>query len=138
LHMIRRQKTRASRMQGIRKGFTLVELLVVVVVLGVLSGFALASFKDNVGAGQEASVRNDVKNGATAAFNYYYKNATVFTGLTVAGTSWVASPGNVIGYATVTAADVQVQASNVQANRRCTQTVGATSGAMACSDGVYP
>jgi prepilin-type N-terminal cleavage/methylation domain-containing protein len=128
---------RAHSVPKRRSGFTLVELLVVVVVLGILSAFALAGFKDNIGAGQEASVRNDVKNGTTAAMNYYYKNNNAYTGLTVALTTWAASPGNVVKFATVTAGTVIVQASNVQANRRCAQTVGSTPVALFCDDGVY-
>ncbi|HMB84693.1 MAG TPA: prepilin-type N-terminal cleavage/methylation domain-containing protein, partial [Terriglobales bacterium] len=49
-------------MRAIRKGFTLIEVLVVIVVLGILSGIAIAKFVNTKEAAYIASMKADLRN----------------------------------------------------------------------------
>jgi prepilin-type N-terminal cleavage/methylation domain-containing protein len=53
-----------------RRGFTLVELLVVMIVLGVLSGIALLKYIDLRNTARAAEVAGDFRSITVAAYNY--------------------------------------------------------------------
>jgi prepilin-type N-terminal cleavage/methylation domain-containing protein len=55
-----------------RAGFTLVELLVVVVVLGILAAMAIPKFKNTKGKANAAALRTDLRNLATAEESFFY------------------------------------------------------------------
>jgi prepilin-type N-terminal cleavage/methylation domain-containing protein len=57
-------------MRAYRKGFTLIEVLVVLVVLGILSGIAIARFVTTKEAAYEASMKADLRNFALYEQNY--------------------------------------------------------------------
>ncbi|HCU12133.1 MAG TPA: pilus assembly protein [Gemmatimonadetes bacterium] len=57
-------------MRVIRKGFTLIEVLVVLVVLGILSGIAIAKFVTTKEAAYLASMKADLRNLAIYQQNY--------------------------------------------------------------------
>lgn len=57
-------------MRDQRKGFTLIEVLVVLVVLGILSGIAIARFLDTKDAAYLASMKADLRNLAIYEQNY--------------------------------------------------------------------
>jgi prepilin-type N-terminal cleavage/methylation domain-containing protein len=52
------------------KGFTLIELIVVVVVIGILSGIAIAKFARTKEAAYVASMKTDLRNFALYEQNY--------------------------------------------------------------------
>jgi prepilin-type N-terminal cleavage/methylation domain-containing protein len=77
-----RQRIRAARHND--GGFTLLELLIVIVILGVLSGivvFAVSAFNND---GKAAACKADKKNVEVAAEAYYAKNASTWAA-TMAG-----------------------------------------------------
>jgi prepilin-type N-terminal cleavage/methylation domain-containing protein len=57
-------------MRAYRKGFTLIEVLVVLVVLGILSGIAIARFVSTKEAAYVASMKADLRNFALYEQNY--------------------------------------------------------------------
>jgi prepilin-type N-terminal cleavage/methylation domain-containing protein len=57
-------------MRGYRKAFTLIEVLVVLVVLGILAGIAIARFIDTKEAAYVASMKADLRNLAIYEQNY--------------------------------------------------------------------
>ncbi len=59
-----------------RRGFTLVELLVVIVVLGVLAGVAVMKYIDLRNAALAAQMAQEVRAVQIAAFNYYADTET--------------------------------------------------------------
>jgi prepilin-type N-terminal cleavage/methylation domain-containing protein len=57
-------------MRKIRKGFTLIEVLVVMVVLAILSGIAIARYLDTKEAAYIASMKADLRNFALYEQNF--------------------------------------------------------------------
>jgi prepilin-type N-terminal cleavage/methylation domain-containing protein len=69
---------RAVRHRG--AGFTLVELLVVVAIIGALAAIAIPSFSSRQGKAFDARVRQDARNAATAQEAYFTDQLAYFTG----------------------------------------------------------
>ena len=57
-----------------RKGFTLIEMLIVVVVLGILAAVAIPKFAQAKGRSRAAAIRSDLRNLATAQEEYLSEN----------------------------------------------------------------
>lgn len=63
-------------MRSTRKGFTLVELLIVVVILGILAAIAVPKFKNTRGKAYAATIKSDLKNLESIQEAYFYFNET--------------------------------------------------------------
>lgn len=57
-----------------RSGFTLVELLIVVVVIGILAAMAIPNFQSTKGKASLAAVKSDLKNLSTAEESFFYEH----------------------------------------------------------------
>ena len=57
-----------------RKGFTLVELLIVIVVIGILSAMMMLSSTEAVSSAKAADIISDLRNLKTAALAFYADN----------------------------------------------------------------
>ena len=64
-----------------RAAFTLVELLVVIVILGILAGMAIPRFKNTKGKAHSAALRTDLRNLMTAEESFFYSNNRYTTAL---------------------------------------------------------
>jgi len=62
----------ATLLRAPRNAFTLIELLIVVVVIGILAAIAVTSFKNTKGKAYYASVRSDLQNLVTAEESFFY------------------------------------------------------------------
>lgn len=84
------------------KGFTLVELLVVIVIIGILAGIAIPLFLNQRKKGVDAGTQSDLKALATVQETYYVDKqvyTTVKADLTAEG--WIPTDGSVVGAAIV-------------------------------------
>ena len=64
----------------IQKGFTLVELLIVIVVIGILSAMMMLSSDEAVSSARAADIINDLRNIKTATLTYFADNIGYFEG----------------------------------------------------------
>jgi prepilin-type N-terminal cleavage/methylation domain-containing protein len=81
-------------MRSRRAGFTLIELMVVVVILAILATMAIPRFKNTKGKGHSAALRTDLRNFATAEESCFFSNGHYSTALD--SLNWVGSPGVII------------------------------------------
>jgi prepilin-type N-terminal cleavage/methylation domain-containing protein len=92
-------------MRVFRKGFTLIEVLVVMVVLGILSGIAIARYLRTKEAAYVASMKADLRNFALYEQNFLMDSQGTYfsgngsaqgfvptTGVTIAATAVVGPP----------------------------------------------
>jgi len=68
-------------MRSRRAGFTLIEVMVVVVILAILAAMAIPRFKNTKGKGHSAALRTDLRNLATAEESYFFSNGHYSTAL---------------------------------------------------------
>ena len=59
-----------------RSGFSLVELLIAIVIVGILAAITIPTFANTTAKADIAAVKSDLRNLATAQESYYYQNAT--------------------------------------------------------------
>jgi prepilin-type N-terminal cleavage/methylation domain-containing protein len=69
-----------SRRSNRQAGFTLVELLTVLGIIGVLAAIAVPQFSSRQGKAFDARLKQDARNAATAQEAYFTDNLTYFSG----------------------------------------------------------
>jgi type IV pilus assembly protein PilA len=62
------------------RGFTMVELLVVVVIIGVLAVVAIPRFVNSTEQGYAGTMKGDLRNLAVAQEAYFHRNSTYYDG----------------------------------------------------------
>lgn len=111
-----------------RRGFTLIDLLIVIVVLGILTGIAIASFGPSQGAVLLQSVKEDVQHLAAGAQAYYPTHSNSYASATVALLGVTMSPEN-------TASTITVKAFNGALSQNCAVTLGNPTSGPTCATG---
>ncbi|MBQ4431624.1 MAG: type II secretion system protein, partial [Synergistaceae bacterium] len=66
-----------------RKGFTLVELLIVIVVIGILSAMMMLSSTEAVSSAKASNIVSNLRNMKTAALAYYVDNVDTYDSASV-------------------------------------------------------
>lgn len=64
-------------MKRTQKGFTLVEIMIVVVIIGLLAAMALPAFKKVRENSRKSAMKNDARQLASAAQQYFLENNTM-------------------------------------------------------------
>ena len=74
-------------MKNSKKGFTLVEIMIVVVIIGLLAAMAIPAFKKVRDTSQKKAITNNLRQLASAADQYFLENGvTTVTSANLVGT----------------------------------------------------
>ena len=88
-------KRRDAIMAGEKEqGFTLIELMVVIIIIGILTAIAIPVFLNQRQQAWDASVKADLSNIAIAAETYATANNGSYTGLVLGGNSATPTAGS--------------------------------------------
>ncbi|MGZ8470399.1 MAG: type II secretion system protein [Gemmatirosa sp.] len=97
-----RSTARSRRLVRRRAGFSLIELLIVVVIIGILAAIAIPAFANTKGKAILSKVKSDLRQVATAQEGYFYGSGQYTTDLTLLGLT--PSPGVTLNIVSATAA----------------------------------
>ena len=91
--MARQTGTQMYRRRSSSRGFTLIEMLVVVALIGILSAIALRQFAIYRNQSYDARANSDLRNAATAEEAYFASNGEYIGGQDTGPTSSTFLPG---------------------------------------------
>lgn len=95
-----------------KPGFTLVELLIVVVIIGILAMIAIPKFQDVKGKANTAVMKTDLRNLSTAEEGYLFDHDSYTASLSAI--NYNASPGVTVTVSAATASGWSASATNPQ------------------------
>ncbi len=95
-------------------GFTLIELMIVVLVIGILAAIAIPKFQTSKGKAYASTLKADLRNLATAQEAYFYENSVYST--TTTDLKMSVSPGVTVTISAATASGWSASATHQAAN----------------------
>jgi type IV pilus assembly protein PilA len=128
-----------------RKGFTLIELLIVVVIIGILAAIAIPKFASTKEKAYLASMKSDLRNGATSQEGYFADNTVYLSGVAsnLAGVptplaplgNYVPSSGVTVTFTATAGTGWSAVATHTATARTCTIFIGVAAVAPATVEG---
>ena len=116
-----------------RRGFTLIEMLMVVVIIGLLAAIAIPKFEGSRGQALVATMKSDLRNLITAQEAYFADNTAYTTALPA--TMYATSTGVTGPTITVAGSDVTAWVAHSATTRTCAIYVGTVALAPANKEG---
>jgi type IV pilus assembly protein PilA len=101
-----------------RRGFTLVELLIVVVIIGILAAIAIPKFANTKDRAVISQMKSDLRNLATAEEAFFYDSATYTTSFAQMN-NYAPSVGVTVAVAEATAKGWAASASSTDTYHTC-------------------
>jgi type IV pilus assembly protein PilA len=99
-----------------KKGFTLIELMIVIAIIGILAAIAIPQFTVYKAKGYNAASKSDLKTAYTAAQAYFTDNpAATFDAATLTAGGYQATQGVVVTIAAGTQGTLALTATNPNA-----------------------
>ena len=117
-------------MQSQRKAFTLIELLIVVVIIGILAAIAIPKFANTKEKAYVSAMKSDLKNLSTAEETYYSDFQSYTSTLTAA--QFNPSPGISVNITSASSTAWAATSTHTSTTKTCTLTYGSN----ATNDGV--
>jgi type IV pilus assembly protein PilA len=85
-------------MKSLQKGFTLIELMIVIAIIGILAAIAIPAYQNYIIRSQVTEGLSLADNYETAVAEFYQNHGTFPTGVSVAGSAaTIAMPGASVG-----------------------------------------
>lgn len=115
-----------------RNGFTLIELVIVMAIIGLLATIAIPRLTNTKGRAQLAAMKSDLRNLVTVQENYFSEHSNYTTSL---GSLYVVSPGNNLPTITLTADGWTASITSPNTPQVCAVFIGSTPVAPATTEG---
>jgi len=117
-----------------RAGFTLIELMTVVAIIGLLAMIAIPKLTSLKGRAQIAAMKSDLRNLVTAEENYFAQNLKYATPTDLAG-AYTVSAGNSMPTITLTGDGWTATLTSVSTGQTCAVFMGSTPASPATKEG---
>lgn len=119
-----------------RRAFTLIELLIVVVIVGILASIAVPQYAATKGRAYTARLRSDLRNLAVAEEGYFYRYGQYTNNLANLAPDFVPSAGTTLQIVSASASGWSARATANITSATCALFYGTAPVAPATSDGV--
>jgi type IV pilus assembly protein PilA len=119
----------------LRRAFTLIELLIVVVIVSILVAIAIPRFASTKGSAYTSQLKSDLRNLAAAQESYYNQNGTYASTVSLLTPSFVPSARNTLTIVQATTYGWSATATSTNTTATCALFYGVAAVAPATTDG---